>query len=296
MGEVILFVLAVLLANVSGWGACVPYNRTWAGVTPARCYAYLDNPLVKCKSYLSCDKGNECYVIGEGNTNRPSSSSCWGSGAHLDCVICNTKCEVDSLAGCPEGQEWDSATCQCKPSGPPQPPPEGCTYCEDYMGWAEEESAVGAINIQVPYSRMYHCSNCAKDANGYIISAFDCHEVRNSPGTCSQNGDCPSNQICADSTGDDSPVQCIATFGHEVWMKDIKTCYSLSPVCWPQCGLACRTCRRTPRYSRAGFLHYCYSGCCCRYYWAYSCPHTGFYIPRLPPFALHVHKTRQHCI
>ena len=209
MGQVILFVFAVLLANVSGWGAC--YN-SYEGSCQRTMNGY-SCPLAVGTSCIN----PACFVRNE--------KSCYNNGGWLGAEVtcCGSKCEADSLQGCPEGQEWDSATCQCKPVAPPQPPPDGCTYCEDYMGWAEEESAVGAINIQVPYSRMYHCSNCVKDANGYITSAFDCQEVRNSPGTCSQNGDCPSNQICADSTGDDSPVQCIATFGHEVWMKDIKT-------------------------------------------------------------------------
>lgn len=215
MTNVLIFVIAVLLANVGGWAQCdcisgsVRFRVDCYGGPYAETGCY--SKVTAGTTFANGDK-TYCYLE---------------NGFHSDfyCSNCSyDACEIPtSQSSSSSDNSSSSVASSSSNSGPPLPPPETCTYCEDYMGWAEEESVVGAINIQVPYSRMYRCSNCTKDANGYIISAFDCQEVRNSPGTCSQNGDCPSNQICADSTGDDSPVQCIATFGSEVWMKDIKT-------------------------------------------------------------------------
>lgn len=241
MGNVVIFLFAVLLANVGSWGACQWETVVYAGV--GSCSEYYgcsvgltctDNKCSDCVSECNTQqilanitgcKNNNCYVETEDSDKYYPTCAGIAPSNYRRCVVyrCASKCEADSLAGCPEGQTWDSENCQCKPKGPPTPPPEGCTYCEDYMGWAEDQSSIGAINIQVPYSRMYHCSTCYKDDNGYIISAGDCTEMRNSPGTCQQNGDCPSNQICADSTGNDSPVECIATIGPNVWLRDVKT-------------------------------------------------------------------------
>ena len=220
MGNVVIFLLAVLLANVSGWAQCETnytdgcYSYQFATCTPSG-----SSVSTTCTCEQQCTNGtflNGWYVSSAERRNEGGTWKCYFKR-------CRTKCQADSLAGCPEGQEWDSANCQCKPKGPPTPPPEGCTYCEDYLGWAEDQGSIGSINIQVPYSRMYHCSTCYKDENGYIISAGDCTEMRNSPGTCQQNGDCPTNQICADSTGNDSPVECIASIGPNVWLRDVKT-------------------------------------------------------------------------
>lgn len=244
MGNVVIFLLAVLLANVSGWCVCETIGSP---------YFY----------YVTVTKGNQCYSSGASSCNPKCSASLCGSLSTLDTVVVDGNyyytnfvkwtqalayCSFDEsgLVGCSDLrrnsvtyrastrcttiEEADSLKCVKNPQlpecqqGPPTPPPEGCTYCEDYLGWAEEENpAFGSINIQVPYSKMYHCSTCYKDDNGYIISAGDCTEMRNSPGTCQQNGDCPSNQICADSTGNDSPVECIASIGPNVWLRDVKT-------------------------------------------------------------------------
>ena len=219
MGQVILFVLAVLLANSGVYAECASINVGCNGLLDCKGGCSLEN----------CEESNPIYpCLNEdyykGITFEMSNTAyryCKTTGAHWNQLWCST-IELEATC-CTEPISSSSVASSSSQGGPPIPPPETCTYCEDYMGWAEEEGAIGSINIQVPYSRMYRCKNCTKDANGYIISAFDCQEERNSPGTCSQNGDCPSNQICADSTGNDSPVQCIATFGHEVWMKDIKT-------------------------------------------------------------------------
>ena len=230
MYKVIVTTLLVLLANVGGWGACTtqwaqniwcyPCTSLSGNYDCCRDGSWNDFSICQMPTDGAYNGGYRAFT---GNCRVQSCQSSTQGVIECEYNFCSSKCEADSLAGCPEGQEWDSATCQCKASGPPLPPPGTCTYCEDYMGWAEEESVIGPVNMQVPYSRMYRCKNCVRDANGFVTTAFDCEEMRNSPGTCRQNGDCPSNQICADSTGDDSPVQCIATFGSEVWMKDIKT-------------------------------------------------------------------------
>ena len=206
----VIFFLAVLLANVDGW---------------AQCETIYEKPLLHptCRGFCSGNYNcRESYTEGgyiynfEGQI--PHGCDCSNGGNSSEPATCRySKCPIGYLSSS------SSVVSSSSNNGPPLPPPGTCTYCEDYMGWAESESVIGTINMQVPYSRMYRCQNCVRDANGFVTSAFDCEEVRNSPGTCSQNGDCPSNRICADSTGNDSPVQCIATFGSEVWMKDIKT-------------------------------------------------------------------------
>ena len=244
MGNVVVFLLAVLLANVSGWGACRSFSNfftnDYTNCMSGDCSGITTNTpncsdvLPQCGNTSGCSatqQGGGGYWTGlysPGGSYCGNEGTCYTNRAPKECwysTFCDTKDEADSTDCVNKGNQWvGGANPECKPQGPPTPPPEGCTYCEDYLGWAEEENpAFGSINIQVPYSKMYHCSTCYKDDNGYIISAGDCTEMRNSPGTCQQNGDCPSNQICADSTGNDSPVECIATIGPNVWLRDVKT-------------------------------------------------------------------------
>lgn len=213
MGNVVIFLLAVLLANVGGWGASCPTSSIIEiQQENGRCFTTEEAEAFICPPVLTYE---DCQASGVNKIFR-FGAGCW-SGYYVYCEyrsICRERV-------CEEGKVFSYDYCDCVEA---TTPPEGCTYCEDYLGWAEEENpAFGSINIQVPYSKMYHCATCYKDNNGYIISAGDCTEMRNSPGTCQQNGDCPSNQICADSTGNDSPVECIATIGPNVWLRDVKT-------------------------------------------------------------------------
>lgn len=241
MTNVILLVLGVLLANVSGWGACVPYNKIWYGVNPSRCQSYLDNPTVTCKSYLPCNNGNECYVIGEGNTNRPT-SSCWGAGAHIDCVSCDTKCEADSLKGCDDEHIWNQDSCKCVPK-PPTESDSTFTICDEQFLNGRTYSTIYKVTCHYRDGNLETC--CGVSPNKINDTGYKsyCPIYRSNAGSCADNGvpNGPSPPHEGNQVPEGMPTaSCYATVGSTCYFQDFLSGRTYSCECDGDCQKAQR--------------------------------------------------------
>ena len=230
MGQVILFVLAVLLANVSGWGACRSDD-----------YGNF--------SYLSCGTEGSCWSC---NTNSVGSVTCYNSDLSVspNCVIFHGSGEPSNryLTGCTFGNgnvylkrsicdtpaEADSVKCAFNPNLPEcqQSKDTTLTIC------LTQKTSLGGY-----VSNIHRCS--CKSNNGEVYQCNgksnvdinnDCPIVRTIQGTCSENG--YPNGEPTDSSG--TSAECYAVTGSTCHMRDKATGNTFRCKCDGSCDFAQR--------------------------------------------------------
>lgn len=106
--------------------------------------------------------GKNCNFFGD---NPPSSGQF--SGHYL---VCDTKCEADSAAGCPPGKVWSSSYCACV--DPPPMPKDTTWHCQNAGG--PEPGGFGGPRV----AKLFKCYDGS------------CHNTRDLSGSCQDWGFC----------------------------------------------------------------------------------------------------------
>lgn len=217
MGQVILFVLAVLLANVSGWGTCT--TQAWQG--NANTCAFI--------TVYGCpmDFGGSCGCSRFG-----------GSGSSGHCVA--GRCETAGfntiyVTNCTSKSEADSVKCELNPNLP------DCQQAKDTtltICLTQKNSLGGYV------SNIHRCSCKANNGEVYQCNGKsnvdinnDCPIVRTIQGTCSENG-YPNGEPTDDSSG--TSAECYAITGNTCHMRDRATRNTFRCECDGSCDFAQR--------------------------------------------------------
>lgn len=242
MLSVVLFSLSVLLASVSGWGACSTINNFMYATGPQTC----SNDLCivnrvhsfnsyKCSSGFiqapahSCGNGDAIRVNFECRGGETASyltdvkfTYCDGYGDYLyySAVLCSTQAEADSVK------------CELNPSLPECQTTTDTTiyYCLTQKG------------LTTPFvSEIRRCS--CKATNGQVTQCNgksnvninqDCELIKTIDGQCSDNGYKDGPQ--ADSTG--ASAHCWAVIGSKCYMRDVASGNTFSCECDGSCNKA----------------------------------------------------------
>ena len=179
---VLSFLLLLLFGSVDSWSACQQYNTghltAGAGCSAGRVFGYNCNGVLnipvgcqQCATVSGFGEGtSHCRVIGVNQVN----CNYWGAnnGVFFNAVYvsCDTKCEADSVAGCPPGKVWSSSYCACV--DPPPMPKDTTWHCQNAGG--PEPGGFGGPRI----AKLFKCYDGS------------CHNTRDLSGTCQDWGFC----------------------------------------------------------------------------------------------------------
>ena len=167
MINVVVIFLAVLLANVGGWGACyrqtVGYNcgggsgscsgcPTNCGGTGQPCRFNISESVSgtgwQCGSEvgtirINCSGSQGTFVLESAIYQRSCSGSNYSASASFYGWVCESQCEADSLKGCDEDHIWNADSCKCVPK-PPTESDSTFTICtEEYYNGSPQASIYG---------------------------------------------------------------------------------------------------------------------------------------------------------
>lgn len=245
MYKVIVTTLLVLLANVGGWGACVPFRQIYgSGQNQTSCnrlytqYATSDN--LHCSGPQLYDKNGyaQCHFL---ETGAPQDCGYIYNGCivYYDCVKCDTKCEVDSLAGCPVDYVWNSDSCKCVPK-PPTESDSTFTICtEEYYNGSPQASIYG---VTCHYENGVAVRCCGVSPSQITGTGYqtNCPLLRRVSGTCNDNG-VPNGPSDPQSAPNENQVpflptsRCYATIGSTCYMSDYRSGNTFSCECDGSC-------------------------------------------------------------
>lgn len=213
MLQVVLFTLSVLLASVSGWGACregsISANYcSWTGYGG-------------CESQFGCGTNNgSTYIVCEMAQTGP------GGACGSNHYTCNGR-----IWYCSNKEDADSLNCVYNPTRPECQTTTDTTiyYCLTQKGATGYISEVRRCSCKSLNGSVYQCNGKSN-----INVNQDCPVIRTYNGTCAENGYRDGPQ--ADSTA--STAQCYAVIGSKCYMKDIASGNTFSCECDGSCNKA----------------------------------------------------------
>lgn len=118
--------------------------------------------------------------------------------ARIDYTCCTDACLLDSVAGCPDGQTWNSAACRC--DEPPPPPCQLHEVCITYWNTG------AGVSVQIDPNEITTLPPDYSGSGYYAMKLFDVDSCQTPPritlkmdvpGTCEEHGYCdPGENQC----------------------------------------------------------------------------------------------------
>lgn len=219
MLQVFIFIVSVLLANVSGWTQCE--SGTFVkSISVGKCCGSLQLPeytngnpycrdvdfckpgTAKCEGYTEGQYRYELVSSTNGTCgNYANDNSC--SGWTINCVY-QRRCIIGSSS---------SSSPPSSSSAPPGPPlGGGCGFCQDTVDYSEFPPQIKHV--------VWHCDSCTAGRDGIANEAAGCSIESIGLGSCEDNNECPSGVICMDDSTFN--YDCYATVGATVYVRNRK--------------------------------------------------------------------------
>ena len=266
MGQVIIFVIAVLLANVSGWGACyrqiISYNcgggQGSCSTCPTNCVGtgrpcdFSINESVsgtgwQCGSEIGtitirCSGSNGTFVLDSAQYIRSCSGSNYSASAGFYGWVCSNQCEADSLKGCDDEHVWNQDSCKCVPK-PPTETDSTFTICDEQFLNGRTYSTIYKVTCHYRDGNLETCCGVSPSKINDTGYKSYCPIYRSNGGSCADNGvpNGPSTPHAGNQVPQGMPTaSCYATVGSTCYFQDYLSGRTYSCECDGDCQKAQR--------------------------------------------------------
>lgn len=263
MGQVVLFVLAVLLANVSGWAECGSFSDY------VRFNQRCENIVVQTEAFASgstasvnysCGSDGNCsnYPITFNGVSNNSNRFLWKIELHegsercyspryqdyiyMTLYYCTTQCQADSLKGCDDEHVWNQDSCKCVPK-PPTESDSTFTICDEQFLNGRTYSTIYKVTCHYRDGNLETCCGVSPSKINDTGYKSYCPIYRSNAGSCADNGvpNGPSPPHEGNQVKENMPTStCYATVGSTCYFQDFLSGRTYSCECDGDCQKAQR--------------------------------------------------------